>query len=80
MAFHNRMCNPPHDLSITVKAYRDVIPEGHRHFIVPEHASPIYIHLTTKCLRLAVPRQELDEIDMINNILRADSKPYPTAV
>ena len=29
---------------------------------------PIYIHLRTKCLTLAVPRQELVQIDMTNDI------------
>ena len=56
-------------MSLTIKAYRDDIPDRQGGFMAPIHASPIYIHLSTKSLRLAVPRQELEDIDMFPEVL-----------
>ena len=51
----------------TKKVYRADIPDGDGDLMVLRYALPIYIHLSSKCLRLAVPRQEFEEIDMTNN-------------
>ena len=61
-ALSSRKGNSSHDLNFTMNAYRDDIPDGHGGFMVPRHASILDNHLSSKCLRLAVPRQELEEM------------------
>ena len=51
-----------------MKAYTHDIIDGQWGFKVLSHASSIFIYLSTKGLWLAVPKQELEEIDVTNDI------------
>ena len=57
-----------HITSFSLKTYRDDILEGYGGYMVPRHVLPIYSYLSSKCLRLAVPKHEMEEIHMTNDI------------